>query len=79
MIGREAFNRPWFLRHADARLFGTRDPNLSRREVVETYLEQTEAAHADGMPSPPWGQEEELGYDVLQPLLTLFVGPNPEH
>ena len=40
MIGREAFNRPWFLRHADARLFGTRDPGLSRREIVETYLEQ---------------------------------------
>ncbi|KAJ1471564.1 hypothetical protein T484DRAFT_1843639 [Baffinella frigidus] len=42
MVGREAFTRPWFLRHADSTLFHTRDPRHSREEILEHYLEQTE-------------------------------------
>ena len=40
MIGRAAYNHPWMLRQADSLFFGAgRDPGLSRREVVERYLD----------------------------------------
>jgi len=37
MIGRVAYNDPWMLAEADARIFGDPAPALSRVEVVERY------------------------------------------
>lgn len=44
MIGREAYNNPWVLANADRHYYGTSNPNYSRREVLERYLD-----YADNM------------------------------
>lgn len=37
MIGRVAYNYPWFFRHMDSTYFGVPDPGLSRRDVILQY------------------------------------------
>lgn len=39
MIGRFAYNHPWAFRHADSTFYGQGDPGLTRREIVEQYLD----------------------------------------
>jgi tRNA-dihydrouridine synthase A len=75
MIGRAAYNTPWNLRDADRLIFGeARNPNLSRREIIERYLDYAEALQAKWGVSTPAG---DLPYcmptsSLMKPLLALF-------
>ncbi|RLN60840.1 hypothetical protein BBJ29_001868 [Phytophthora kernoviae] len=75
MIGRAAYNTPWNFRDADRLIFNAeRNPNLSRREVIERYLEYAEALQAK------WGSTVPLSdspftmatSSLMKPLLGLF-------
>ncbi|GMF64736.1 unnamed protein product [Phytophthora lilii] len=75
MIGRAAYNTPWNFRDADRLIFNAeRNPNLSRREIIERYLEYAEDLQAK------WGSTEPLSDSpytmatsaLMKPLLALF-------
>ncbi len=53
MVGREAYENPWFLHDADQRIFGdTAEPRYrSRKEVLEAYLPYVEKQYAEGCPA----------------------------
>ncbi|KAL7694246.1 putative tRNA-dihydrouridine synthase, aldolase-type TIM barrel, DUS-like, FMN-binding protein [Plasmopara halstedii] len=77
MIGRAAYNSPWNFRDADRLIFNAdRNPNLSRREIIQKYLEYAENLQ------DKWGSSKplsELPYTMatsalMKPLLTLFNG-----
>ncbi|CAN0135934.1 unnamed protein product [Laminaria digitata] len=42
MVGRSWSSKPWYWSQADSIFFGTKDPGLNRREVLETYAEYGE-------------------------------------
>ncbi|CAM9962985.1 unnamed protein product, partial [Hapterophycus canaliculatus] len=42
MVGRSWSSNPWYWSQADSKLFGTKDPGLTRREVLERYAEYGE-------------------------------------
>lgn len=48
MIGREAYQNPWVLADADARLFGSERAPPTRHGVVENMLDYVEQALSDG-------------------------------
>jgi tRNA-dihydrouridine synthase len=48
MIGREAYNNPWMLADADRYFYGVSNPGLSRREVLEAYLQYASEAQDRG-------------------------------
>ncbi|SMF84109.1 tRNA-U16,U17-dihydrouridine synthase [Tistlia consotensis] len=50
MIGRAAYQDPWCLAEADARVFGEAGPAPTRPEVVERLLPYLEARCAEGVP-----------------------------
>uniref|UniRef100_M4BKI6 DUS-like FMN-binding domain-containing protein n=1 Tax=Hyaloperonospora arabidopsidis (strain Emoy2) TaxID=559515 RepID=M4BKI6_HYAAE len=77
MIGRAAYNTPWNFRDADRLIFSAeRNPNLSRREIIERYL-----TYAEDLQSK-WGSTKPLSESpytmatsaLLKPLLALFNG-----
>jgi len=49
MVGREAYQNPWFLAEADRRLWGDPRPGRSRAEVVDAMLPYIEARLAEGV------------------------------
>ena len=53
MVGREAYENPWFLRDADERIFGEKDPQRFslRKELLEAYLPYVEMESARGTPA----------------------------
>ncbi|MCR5379189.1 MAG: tRNA dihydrouridine(20/20a) synthase DusA [Fibrobacter sp.] len=53
MVGREAYENPWFLRDADERIFGDKTPSpyASRKAVLEAYLPYVEKQTAEGCPA----------------------------
>ncbi|OWV10601.1 tRNA dihydrouridine(20/20a) synthase DusA [Fibrobacter sp. UWB5] len=53
MVGREAYENPWFLRDADERIFGeSKPPRFSlRKELLEAYLPYVEMESARGTPA----------------------------
>mmetsp|Transcript_44521 Transcript_44521/g.89425 ORF Transcript_44521/g.89425 Transcript_44521/m.89425 type:complete len:180 (+) Transcript_44521:3-542(+) len=77
MIGREAYSRPWLLRHADTRIFGAAaDPNRSRREIIDTYLEYGErmiAMYEDFYKRGNYGAAGYSTRNLMNPLLGLFA------
>lgn len=74
MIGRAAYQYPWNLRNADRLLYGAeRNPNLSRREIIERYIDYAEDLQ------DKWGGEKSLDKKyamrtttLVKPLLSLF-------
>jgi len=50
MIGRAAYDNPYFLAHADAMIFGEATPPPSRRAVLTGFLPYVEARLAEGVP-----------------------------
>jgi tRNA-dihydrouridine synthase A len=48
MIGREAYQNPWFLAEVEQHLFDT--PHASRTEIIQAYLPYVEAQLARGVP-----------------------------
>lgn len=42
MIGRMAMQNPWLLRHVDEFFYNSPGPNLSRRQVIERYVDYVE-------------------------------------
>lgn len=50
MIGRAAYNDPWMLRDADARIFGGRAGPESRHAVIDAFLPYVEAQCMAGVP-----------------------------
>eukprot|EP01138_Halocafeteria_seosinensis_P001529 gb/GECG01001567.1/.p1 GENE.gb/GECG01001567.1/~~gb/GECG01001567.1/.p1 ORF type:complete len:489 (+),score=65.80 gb/GECG01001567.1/:1-1467(+) len=74
MLGRESFANPWLFSTVDSELFGCSDPNWSRREVIEKYVEYAEQLleekRASGKASHGHGKINEL----CKPLLRLFSG-----
>ena len=42
MIGRMVMKNPYLLRHIDSCFYGTPDPGLSRRQIVEKYVSYVE-------------------------------------
>lgn len=65
MVGREAYENPWFLRDADARIFGDKRPEsedpaaiaagkalpATRKALLEAYLPYVEKQTAEGCPA----------------------------
>ena len=52
MVGREAYENPWFLRDADERIFGSTDTPVScRKALLEAYLPYVEKEFAKGTPA----------------------------
>ena len=53
MVGREAYENPWFLRDADERIFGDKTPSpyATRKAVLEAYLPYVEKQTAEGCPA----------------------------
>ena len=53
MVGREAYENPWFLRDADERIFGESEPPrfALRKELLEAYLPYVEMESARGTPA----------------------------
>jgi tRNA-dihydrouridine synthase A len=64
MIGREAYQNPWILADADARIFGTDGEPQSRRQVVHRMLPFIAAQHAAGVPV----------HRITRHMLGLFQG-----
>ena len=67
MIGRGAYNNPWQFADADRRFFGCKNPGLSRREIVEEYIEYANKMNVTGMhgTSIPF---------LMKPLHNFFTG-----
>nr|CCA16675.1 tRNAdihydrouridine synthase putative [Albugo laibachii Nc14] len=77
MIGRAAYKYPWNFRNADRLLYGAkRNPNLSRREIIERYIDYAEDLQER------WGSDKILDNSkfamptttLVKPLLSLFSG-----
>ena len=53
MVGREAYENPWFLHDADERIFGDTEPPrfASRKAVLEAYLPYVEMETSKGTPA----------------------------
>jgi len=64
MLGRAAYQNPYLLAEADARLFGDPRPPRSRAQVLEDFLPFVEAQLAEGVP---------LGH-ISRHILGLFHG-----
>ena len=64
MIGREAYQNPWILADADARIFGSPGEAPSRRQVVESMLPFIAEQHAAGIPV----------HRITRHMLGLFQG-----
>ncbi|HPQ25520.1 MAG TPA: tRNA dihydrouridine(20/20a) synthase DusA [Gammaproteobacteria bacterium] len=64
MIGREAYQNPWILADADARIFGTDGEPPNRRQVVHRMLPFIAAQHAAGVPV----------HRITRHMLGLFQG-----
>lgn len=77
MIGREAYGRPWLLCNADTRIYGAaQDPNTSRREILETYLDYGERMVSMYNGFYQKGNPAAAGYstrNLMNPLLGLFA------
>lgn len=75
MIGRAAYNSPWNFRDADRLIFNEeRNPNLSRREIIERYLDYAEDLQTKWGSTTPTG---DMPYSMptsslMKPLLGLF-------
>ncbi|KAM7454649.1 hypothetical protein BLSTO_04594 [Blastocystis sp. subtype 1] len=68
MIGRMVMKNPYLLRHIDKCFYGVPDPGLSRRQIVEKYVDYVEhflATHHKWKPNAT---------EISRPLLTLFAG-----
>lgn len=50
MIGRAAYNNPLLFATADSTFYGVRDPCLSRRQIVENYIQYCEWAQSEEGP-----------------------------
>ena len=76
MIGREAYNHPWSMATADSHFFGRRDPCLTRREVLQHYLDYTESFYQHR--NAPEGGYEGRGFAAIptlcKPLHNFFHG-----
>jgi tRNA-dihydrouridine synthase A len=65
MIGREAYQNPWFLACADTEIFGaTSNPLTRQMDVIDAFMPWLEQRHAEGMPVSL----------ALRHLLGLFQG-----
>ncbi|MCG8393321.1 MAG: tRNA dihydrouridine(20/20a) synthase DusA [Pseudomonadales bacterium] len=64
MIGREAYQNPWFLAEADRIVFGDDHPVPTRREVAEQFLPYVERRYAQG----------HAPRHALRHILNLFQG-----
>ena len=73
MVGRAAYHRPWMFADADRRFFGERNPGLSRREVVERYLEYCEGVR-ESLPPEERSMTHYRTFELAKPLIGLFAG-----
>ena len=64
MIGREAYQNPWILAQADARIFGASNPLADRRQLVEKMLPFIAEQQQQGVPV----------HRVTRHMLGLFQG-----
>ncbi len=48
MIGREAYNNPFFLNGIDAQIYGDTRPQLSRKEILEAFMEYCDRQIGEG-------------------------------
>lgn len=81
MIGRAVYNNPLLLATADSRFFGVRDSCVSRRRVIERYLDycdwaQSSVGPARVLPSPSAGGRVQRATSslLLKPVHNLCVG-----
>jgi hypothetical protein len=75
MVGRAAYNNAWLLADVDRRFFGVPNPGLSRRLVVQRYVDYCEAlAAGTGVPPDERGLALYRPFEMLKPLIGLFHG-----
>eukprot|EP01041_Mallomonas_annulata_P011402 gene11402-23855_t len=76
MIGRAAFNNPFLFATADSTYFDRADPCLSRRSVVERYLDYCDLMQSAAGPqrSKPGRTQQMSTSFLLRALQNMFVG-----
>lgn len=67
MVGREAYNHPWYWANVDQHFYAKANPGLSRREVLEDYLIHAENVLQSDMP------RSTIPY-LCKPLHNFFAG-----
>jgi len=50
MLGRQAYHNPLMFANADSRFFGCKDPGLTRRELIERYMDYCDWIQSDDGP-----------------------------
>lgn len=78
MIGRTAFSNPMLFATADSDFFGVKDPCLSRREVLEHYIQYCEWCQSDTGPFKlikKNGNKQKISTSVLlNPMRNVITG-----
>ncbi|MFL0809760.1 MAG: tRNA dihydrouridine(20/20a) synthase DusA [Agarilytica sp.] len=78
MIGREAYNNPYFLKDIDHEIFNLANPSLDRKQVVERYIEYCEQQIHQGQ-RLHFMSRHILGLFQGQPRARLFRKHISEH
>lgn len=78
MIGRAAVANPLILARADSTYFGTKDPNLTRREILERYINYCEEQMSDDTCISRIGSDGKIervtSALLLRPVAKLMTG-----
>jgi tRNA-dihydrouridine synthase len=76
MIGRAVYNDPYLLSTVDSRYYGRPDPCLTRRQVMERYLDHCDKMQAEDGPVKDYrGQIKRISPSVLvKSVHNAFVG-----
>ena len=77
MIGRAAYINPLLFAKADSTFFGCRDPNLSRRQLLERYISYCEHAQSENGPKKLTIRKTQVGPStsiLLKPIHTVMNG-----
>jgi tRNA-dihydrouridine synthase A len=75
MFGRAAWHNPWMFRTADSKYFGTEDQFLTRREIIDKYLDYAEQ-YITNYPAFQENPKSEFVpiYVLIRPLQFLLAG-----
>ena len=73
MVGRAAYQNTWMFADADRRFFGQPNPGLSRREVIDRYLEYCDTVLST-IPEDERDMKMYGPFEFCRPLIGLFTG-----
>ena len=73
MVGRAAYQNTWMFADADRRFFGKPNPGLSRREIINKYLDYCDTV-LETIPEEEREMKIYGPFEFCRPLLGLFAG-----